>query len=246
METLEFELRQPSVAAQQFRLNLYGPIHKALRAQMTDALLGVGRMDCGDQPEVTFALDAVVDLLDALRAHVAHENEFMHPAINAARSNGAQRTADDHEEHLASIVELEMAVQRVRDASGRDRDFAAALLYRQLALFLAENLQHMHIEETANNAILWENYSDSELMALHERLLSSIPPEAMQKTMRWMVPAMSHPERAHMMLDMQAKAPPSVFAAVVESMRNLLSHRDFDKLVRALGLPQVPGLVDFH
>lgn len=246
METLELELRRPSVATTQFRLNLYGPIHKALRAQMNDALIGVGRMDCGDQPEVIFALDAVGDLLEALRAHVAHENEFMHPAINAARSNGAQRTADDHEEHLAAIAELELAVQRVRTADGTERDFAAVLLYRQLALFLADNLQHMHIEETANNAILWENYSDAELGSLHERLVSSISPEAMQKTMRWMLPAISHSERVHMMLDIRSKLPSEAFAGVVESLRSLLSHRDYDKLVRALGLPQVPGLVDFH
>ena len=33
-----------------------------------------------------------------------------------------------------------------------------------LALFIADNFQHMHVEETAHNAVLWARYTDAELM----------------------------------------------------------------------------------
>ena len=76
---------------------------------------------------------------------------------------------------------------------------AALRLYRHLALFVAENFQHMHIEETVNNAALWACYSDAELLEIHGRLLASMPPQEHLLVARWMVPALSPVERAGML-----------------------------------------------
>jgi len=69
----------------------------------------------------------------------------------------------------------------VRDARDEHRAALAQRLYRHLALFIGENLQHMQVEETENNAALWALYSDDELAAIHDRLLASVPP----KKWRW-------------------------------------------------------------
>ena len=42
------------------------------------------------------------------------------------------------------------------------REVAALRLYRHLALFVADNLQHMHVEETENHATLIECYSEED------------------------------------------------------------------------------------
>jgi hypothetical protein len=70
---------------------------------------------------------------------------------------------------------------RRRAATARDRhDSCAALqLYRHPARFVAENFEHMQVEETVHNEALWAHYTDAELKALHDRLRASIPPAEM-------------------------------------------------------------------
>ena len=76
------ELKQLA-ATEAPRLDMYSTIHKAVRAMMADALLAVGRMDCADELEVAQTAHRVLELLDFCRSHLAHENEFVHTAIEA-------------------------------------------------------------------------------------------------------------------------------------------------------------------
>ena len=70
------------------RFDMYGGIHKALRAFMADTLLAVGRMDCEDRLDVAQATERVLVLLEFCAGHLKHENEFIHAAIEA-RAPGA-------------------------------------------------------------------------------------------------------------------------------------------------------------
>jgi hypothetical protein len=232
---------QHVAAADVPRLDLYSGIHKALRAVMADTLLAVGRMDPADEAEVAQAGERVLQLLGFCGAHLAHENAFVHPAIEARAPGGSERVAHEHEEHERDIAELSRQVAQLQVAPAEGRAAAAQALYRALALFIAGNFQHMHVEETAHNAVLWARYTDAELAALHDALVGSIPPDEMMQVMRWMVPFMNAPERAMMLADMRAKAPPPAFAAVLDLVRPHLSAREWDKLAQALDLAPEPA-----
>ena len=158
------ELRQVA-AAQSPRMDMYGGIHKALRALMADTLLAVGRMDSGDELELAQTTQRVVELLDFCASHLAHENEFVHTALEARAPGASAAVAHEHEEHERHIQELRQAVEVLRATPAVQRDAAAQDLYRALALFIAGNFQHMHVEETAHNAVLWARYTDAELVA---------------------------------------------------------------------------------
>lgn len=218
------------------RADLYAAIHKALRRAMTDTLTRLGALDTEDPADLLRTLAQAEHLLDMLRSHLQHENDFIHTAIEARRPAGARRTADDHLEHQGSIAALQAELRTLRAAEPSMRPTLALRLYRHFALFVAENLQHMHIEETANNAALWALYDDEELHALHDRLVASIPPAEMMDTLRWMGPALSPQELAALLTDMQAKAPPAAFAAVMDLLRPLLDPGRWVQLATALGL----------
>jgi len=222
------------------RLDLYAPIHKALRAAMTDTLGRVGRIDVFDAAELEQTLAAFDALLDLCASHVEHENAFMHPAIEARQPAGAARTAEDHVEHLASIEALRTEGRRLRAAGAGERMMLALRLYRHLALFVAENFQHMHIEETVNNAALWAHYSDAELAELHKRILAAISPQENLAVARWMVPAMNPFERAGMLGAAKAGMPPEPFLGVLEHVRPHVDARGWQKLAAAIGLPARP------
>ncbi len=235
------ELRQVA-AAQLPRVDLYAGIHKALRALMADTLLAVGRMDSEDEWELVQTTQRVVELLDVCRSHLRHENEFVHTAIEARAPGASAAIAHDHDEHEQHIASLAAAVQGLRGSPASDRAAGALSLYRELSLFIAGNFQHMHVEETAHNAVLWARYTDAELIDIHNALVASIPPDEMMLICRWLVPFMNPAERAAMLGDMKVNAPPPAFQAVLATVRPHLSDNEWVKLARALELPPVPGV----
>lgn len=234
---------RPAAPVAPARHDLYALIHKALRAQMFDALQRLGRMDCRDPADLAGATETAAALLRQLRSHLGHENDFVHAAIEARQPQGAAVTAGDHVEHLASIGALEDELSALRAAPAEQRAAVAQRLYRHLALFVAENLQHMHIEETANNATLWALYSEEELLALHDRLVASIDPAEMAGIARWMACAGDAEELAGLFAGMKAKAPPAVFDSLIGLAREAMDEGRWAKLARAVGVPPVPGLV---
>lgn len=225
------------------RLDLYAGIHKALRALMADTLLALGRTDTDDALELAQASQRVMELLDFCASHLQHENDFIHAAMEARAPGASEAIAHEHEEHERHIGELSGLACALLKLEAKQRASATLELYRQLALFIASNFQHMHVEETAHNAVLWSRYTDAELAELHAALVASIPPQEMMYVVRWLVPFMNPAERIAMMADMRAHAPAPAFAAALDTVRPHLSDREWAKLTRGLGLPAVPGLV---
>ena len=223
-----------NVAAVEARFDMYSGIHKALRALMADTLLAVGRMDFDDELELAQVTQRVLELLDFCRSHLEHENEFVHAAMEARAPGASDAIAHEHEEHVKHIAHLADTVAALRVSIEQHRAAMAAVLYRELALFIAENFQHMHVEETAHNAVLWARYTDAELVAVHDALVASIPPEAMMYIARWMVPFMNPQERAAVVGGMKAKAPEAAFEAMLATARPHMGEREWEKLESSL------------
>ena len=222
------------------RLDLYQPIHKGLRNFMGDTLVRLGALDTTDAGEVDATLGQAEVLLALMARHAHHENEFLHPALESRRPGSTARVAAEHVEHLASVEALQAEVATLRRHPGADR---ALRLYRHFALFMAENLAHMHFEETVLGAALSESHGDAELEAIHQALLASVPPQEMALVLRWMVPALDPAARAGLLAGLQSAMPPENFRAVLDIVRPRLDDTAWAKLARALGLPPVPGLM---
>ncbi|RYF15871.1 MAG: hypothetical protein EOO30_12905 [Comamonadaceae bacterium] len=233
MQITSRELAQVA-AAEAPRFDMYTGIHKAMRAVMADTLLALGRLDAGDEEELADVSQRVLQLLGMCESHLAHENAFVHRAIEARAPGASDAIAHEHAEHRQAIAALASQVAAVQSAPAHHRHAAALALYRALSLFVAENLQHMHVEETAHNAVLWARYTDAELVAIHDELVTSIPPEEMMGFARWLVPFMNPLERFHLLADMRAKAPAPAFEAVLAAVRPHLTPREWQKLEGAL------------
>jgi hypothetical protein len=236
MNISENEIREVAAAAGAPRMDLYAGIHKALRAFMADTLCAVGRMDADDDLEFAQVTERVLQLLDTCRSHLGHENRFVHPAIEARSPGSAQRIGGEHEEHEQHIARLAQTVAALRAQPAGSRAAAALRLYRELSAFVAENFQHMLVEEGDHNAVLWANYTDEELAGIHAALVGSIPPPEMLMTLRWMVPFMNPAERVGVLQGIRALAPAPVFPAVIDTVRPHLTQREWDKLATALGI----------
>lgn len=221
------------------RYNMYGFIHKALRACMSDTLMRLGRMDVSDADSLDTTLDQACGLLNFCRMHLDHENRFVHPAMEAREPGSASRIAGEHVHHEDDIELLLGRIEALEDSradlpAGR---VAADRLYHEMAVFVGDNFQHMDYEEREHNAVLWAHYSDAELHAIEGALVASLSPEAASFSLRWMIPAISHPERVQLLGGIRANAPAERLTNVLALARAHLDGASWNRLSAALALP---------
>jgi hypothetical protein len=216
------------------RFDIYLGVHKGLRSFMADTLTSVGRLDARDADDVARTLAQVRGLLDACRHHLNAEDRFIHAAMEARRPGSAADRAGEHADHAQAFERLEADVRAVERAQPDARAAAALHLYRDLAVFVAENLEHMHAEETAHNAVLWATHGDEEIAEIQHAIVASIHPEAMAVFMRWMIPAMTPAERAGLLGGIQLNAPREVLERILATVRPHLGERDWTKLMAAI------------
>jgi hypothetical protein len=224
------------------RLDIYGAVHKGLRMFLFDTLNRIGATDAGDAAQLDAHLGQTRLLLTICRKHLEHENAFVHPMLDAARPQGSRRTAEDHDEHLLAIAGLEQAIDTLEATPPALLPAALERLYLRLARFVAENLEHMEVEETHSTALLRDAFDDAEIGAMLQRLIGSIDPAHVAVFHRWMYRAMSHAELAGMFRAMRALAPAPVVDAELALAREVLSYREWEKLAQALGVPS--GVVE--
>lgn len=214
------------------RFDGYADIHKALRAFMGDTLAKVGSLDPEDPAESAAVTGQVGDLLRLCRTHLEHENDFMHTAMEARAPGSARSFAEDHEGHEQAMRNLWLDLDAV--ANGGER--AVTRLYRGLAVFVAENLEHMDREEREINAVLWANYTDAELIGIERALVASLKPEELSLALTWMIPALNPRQRAAKLAGIRAGAPEPMFRKVLDLVRPALGGTGWEKLKRDLEL----------
>lgn len=177
------------------RYDIYARIHKGMRAWMAEVLVALGRLDPAEDGELVDTVHRLEELLAFCRGHLEHEDDFIHRAIEARRPGGAARTAHEHVEHGNAIERLRQLAGRMAVAAAPDRQALATALYREFTLFVAENLEHMHREETENNETLWALYADPEIAAIEQALVRSLEPGQSMQSLRWMIPSVNPAER---------------------------------------------------
>ncbi len=211
------------MGASSARYNIYSKIHRGLRALMGETLTRVGRADPADEAQVSDALAAVESLLELCSWHLEHENHFIHPAMELRSPGSAHKTSADHVHHLDTIAALHREIARIRGASAECRALRMEALYQQLGSFVAENFEHMLVEESYNNAVLWDCYHDDEILALERALVASIPPDKNARILAVMLPAISTPERDALLGHLRAAAPREFFEGLLALLLPRLS-----------------------
>ena len=172
-------------ATQPSRLDIYRLIHKALRHQMFDTLIELGRVDIDSASAVTRCADKIDTLLQALRNNIWHENEYIHPAIEAYCPGGTMQVNAQHVDHLEVIIALERKCNALRNAEQNRRGAVARQLYRYLSLQIAHSLHHMDMEESNHNTLLWQYYDDAALKKIHSNILTSLTANEMSDIQYW-------------------------------------------------------------
>lgn len=193
--------------------DLYGNVHRALRAMMTDVMIRMGRTVPADAREVGARLDELEGICEAMTSHIAHEANFLHVALERRLAGSALRLDIEHAEHVRAMEDLRALVVRVRRADAARRPAYYRALYLRYTAFVGEALVHMSDEEARTQAMFDELFSAAELELIHAELIASIPPPELMRSLQAMIPAVDLESRVTLLLGAKAQMPPEAFAA---------------------------------
>lgn len=221
----------PSTAS---RFDMYALVHKGLRAFMGDTLLRLGSVDADDTDALGDTLAQLRTLLALWSNHAELEERFIHSALQARRAGSACVAAEQHVWQEREMEVLHQLANRLERAAADERAAVSARLYLEYSRAMAEWFEHMYLEETSHNPVLWETHSDDELKMIHAAILEAVPVQHNATCVRWIAPHVTPQQRAAMLTGMRARAPVQAFAGVLALTRAHLRNDDWDKLARAL------------
>lgn len=224
-----YDLEHEPLAGAAGRWDIYGPIHKGLRLGHAKLLQRLGSADwTADQAGL---LAELREHLKLAAKHLAHEEAHIHTALEA-RDAGATATLDEeHEAHRARFAALQARLDGLAVAAAPDRPTLGRALYLAFGDLVAEDLAHMHGEETVVWPKLCAAFTDAELQAIEMTIVGSLSPEETMGFMRLMIPAINRTERAGMLGGMKAGAPPEAYRWVLDgAARPTLSAEDWADL----------------
>jgi hypothetical protein len=197
------------------RHDLYGPIHKALRAAMGDLISKIGATDFSDPAAAAVTLAALRRQVAIGASHLHHEEEQIHSALECRSPGATGRLEADHHHHEQAFAELEQLMQAIEAAAGPDRERLGRDLYLRFSQFVAADMLHMAEEETVVLPLLHSLFSDEELIEMERKIVASIPPQEMMIIMSDMIPALHRSERAQFLSFARKGAPPEAFNAIL-------------------------------
>ncbi len=184
------------------RFDMFTPIHKALRRSLFDTALALGRTSFASADETAAAERAVADCMEFMREHAAHEDRHVLPEIARLAPELAAIMRDGHPELERGAIAVESLWPRLAALpaeAAEERHALGSELARRFHAFVADEVQHMDREERELNALLWARLTDAEIVAISNRITTSIAPERMRTWGELLLPALNGPEREAML-----------------------------------------------
>ena len=233
---------RPPITREELRVgpvtfDLYREIHKGIRAELFGVTRHAGSLDPADERGRVALFGRVRDLADLLESHAHHEDTIMQPAVEQHVPAVAEQIIADHEVLDRRIYGLVSLAEAVATATVATRRHELHELYLGLAAFTGSYLQHIDIEERVVMPALSEALEMPGLLAMHEAIVSSIPPDEMARSLALMLPAMNVQDRVEMLAGIRASAPAEVFAGVLGIAEAALAPADMEALTTRLVRP---------
>jgi hypothetical protein len=152
----------------------------------------------------------LVNLLFHSHAHIEDNHVFpmIAPFAPQVVSDFEAQHDTDHELSEALVK----CLARFTETNSPEQNILAGYeLMQQFNAFLAFNVEHMRKEETVVAGILWEHYTDNDLLLKVQEIGSSIPPEKNKHYTYWMLKGMATHEIIGWFNSIKHTAPPQVF-----------------------------------
>lgn len=197
------------------RVNPFNMIHKALRALLYDTALSLQQTYFADSNESEVALAKIEAVIHQFEQHAYHEDTYVFPAVKAYNPQLAEAFESEHEEDHALGEKLKHLLNIFRACSNaEEKIICGSAITQAFREFMIFNLEHMAKEEVDINKVLWEQYSDEQILQLNAKIVANIPEAEKAFTSKWMMRGVNKAEAIEWLKSIKRMAPPFVFQAL--------------------------------
>ena len=211
------------------RHSFFRQVHKGIRAVASSLVAQAGRTDFSDRAEVQALRRQVDEAFAVFEAHAAHEDASITPLLRVCASDVAADCEADHRAQALRLRDLRSAFARAASGGAQAPALGHAFVLG-LSRFHGEMLVHMADEEERLMPALWAAFDDEALRRVHQALLDGLRPAERLATMRFMLPALSAPERAAVLAGARESAPAAAYEGILRVAREVLSGEDWRRL----------------
>lgn len=194
------------------RFNIFNMIHKALRAMLHDMAMALQHTNFADTTEAKAAFDKMNEVIDAFEQHGHHEDSILMPLIEEYQPGLIASFEREHiEDHRMGndLKQLQYLYHSLETAE--ERIVAGSAIIKSFGDYLVFNLRHMQREEIDLNKLLWDNYTDEEILKINDSIIAGISAEEMLKTSKWIMRGINRNEAENWLIAVKQKAPEEVF-----------------------------------
>ena len=184
--------------------------HKYVSAALNDLERLIARTDFCDESALAEVRKVFAALTQMLKGHAHFENERLHALLKQKNSSASiyAHIEEDHAEQDRQLLELDEILQEFsRKSEEKKKIELGHHLYLTYRKFLADNLAHLHEEETKILPELQRLYSDTELQQVEARTYREMTPEQMIHMIEVLFPHMNTYDRQAFLFDILSLQP---------------------------------------
>lgn len=210
--------------------------HKYVSAALNDLERLIAKTDFCNASEVTSAAEAFHNLAEMLKNHATYENSQLHTLLKNKNSHLHDHAEVDHVHQDVHLFEIQAIFESITKAITEDEKISLGYkLYLTYRKFVADNLAHLHEEETILLPELQRLYSDGELKKVEAETYRIMSADEMVEMMQVLFPHMNAQDRQAFLSDIH-EAQPEKFSQAWQKIASTLNAREQAKLVKQFQL----------
>ena len=200
----------------QQRLEMYRPIHKAIRHMMYTTAHDLSVADFQDKPSADGALASLESTISILVLHAGHEEDYVHPPLEERAPGFIEAFEKDHGNDDLVYADLRKLSNEVGSASGARKSELGDEIYDIYNQFVGTYVSHLYREEHELQQALWDNFTDEELGAIDGAIQASVAPDVMCIFLNLICASFNPDDLVSLLGAMKGGVPPEVFQGLVQ------------------------------
>lgn len=188
--------------------------HKYVSYMFSELEKLVAKSDFRDKNQVHIINNQLNNIEELLTGHASWEESSIHELLRKKQSLVHAFIEVDHNEHAEQFKKLKEMLIFIADATyEQEQIHKGYIFYLTYRLFIANNLKHIHDEETIIMPELQKLYSDDELRAIEFGTYAKMTPQQMVHMMEVLFPHMNPSDREFFLTDIHDAEPEKFLVA---------------------------------
>jgi hypothetical protein len=220
------------------RFKVFDLLHRGIRNALAQLLLQAGKTDFGNAREVACLGRNGHEIFCLLSIHASDEEEITLAALEEKLPGATNATVAAHQklENLQAELESQLHEITLRATRGEGVREQGRIFYWALNEFYARYLLHMLEQEVDTQELLWQYFTDEELMVQRQQTLLRMSLRTLLNWLKYIVPAQGQQERAVFLRGLLAAMPHCNFAQAIQVVEGVLSATEWQVLDSELAL----------